>query len=401
MREIDAHFDAYEHLQGFPREDEALHLLRRAASLVKPIMRKRGWKIGTLAEFYPDDPHLQGLNINKTQRIFLRLRSGHRRDAFLVLEVIVDTLLHELSHIVWGPHDHNFQRLWDELRDEHQALLLKGYTGEYFLSEGKVLGGKRVPLDELRRRAREAAVKRINRSKGSGHSGQRLGGSTGVRGNDMRQVIADAALRRNKMTNGCGAGSAEVQKQATEQSRTAGFRTKAEEDDANDLAISNALIELMEMEEEEKLHRLMAPGTEGVRDDRPLSRLVVGDNNRQGPRPSSSRQSSFQSTHFTPSNYSSPNVGTSTPIASWACEVCTLVNPSNFLCCDACGVERPVNISDQIHRQAAMPSASDYESLVRQAASSKPLGWNCDRCGSFMDTQWWTCSACGLMKAQS
>jgi hypothetical protein len=60
MKEIDAHFDAYEHLKHLPREAEALHMIRKAASMVKPMMRKRGWKVGTLAEFLPDEPQLLG-----------------------------------------------------------------------------------------------------------------------------------------------------------------------------------------------------------------------------------------------------------------------------------------------------------------------------------------------------
>lgn len=60
MKEIDAHFDAYEHLKHLPRDGEALHMLRKAASMVKPMMRKRGWKVGTLAEFLPDEPQLLG-----------------------------------------------------------------------------------------------------------------------------------------------------------------------------------------------------------------------------------------------------------------------------------------------------------------------------------------------------
>jgi len=35
-------------------------MLRKAASMVKPMMRKRGWKVGTLAEFLPDEPQLLG-----------------------------------------------------------------------------------------------------------------------------------------------------------------------------------------------------------------------------------------------------------------------------------------------------------------------------------------------------
>ena len=60
MREIDAHFGAYEHLVHLPRDKEALLMLRKAASVVKPMMRKRGWRIGTLAEFLPDEPQLLG-----------------------------------------------------------------------------------------------------------------------------------------------------------------------------------------------------------------------------------------------------------------------------------------------------------------------------------------------------
>lgn len=60
MKEIDSHFDAYEHLKHMPREQDALHMLRKAASVVKPMMRKRGWKVGTLAEFLPEEAQLLG-----------------------------------------------------------------------------------------------------------------------------------------------------------------------------------------------------------------------------------------------------------------------------------------------------------------------------------------------------
>jgi len=61
MREIDAHFGAYEHLRDQPREAEALHTLRKLASVVKPIMRKRGWRVGTLCEFLPPEANLLGM----------------------------------------------------------------------------------------------------------------------------------------------------------------------------------------------------------------------------------------------------------------------------------------------------------------------------------------------------
>lgn len=50
----------YSHLRQLPREKEALHSLKKIASLVKPIMRARNWKVGTLAEFFPDQQNLLG-----------------------------------------------------------------------------------------------------------------------------------------------------------------------------------------------------------------------------------------------------------------------------------------------------------------------------------------------------
>lgn len=61
MPEHDPLVLSYSHLKAFPREKDALHTLRKIASLVKPIMRARGWKVGELAEFYPDQQSLLGV----------------------------------------------------------------------------------------------------------------------------------------------------------------------------------------------------------------------------------------------------------------------------------------------------------------------------------------------------
>ena len=51
MVEKDSWVGSYTHLKAYPRPEEALRMLKRIASMVKPIMRKHGWKIGQLAEF--------------------------------------------------------------------------------------------------------------------------------------------------------------------------------------------------------------------------------------------------------------------------------------------------------------------------------------------------------------
>ncbi len=60
MSEYDALVRDYRHIADFPRADQALLTLKKVASMVKPIMRARGWKVGELAEFFPAEANLLG-----------------------------------------------------------------------------------------------------------------------------------------------------------------------------------------------------------------------------------------------------------------------------------------------------------------------------------------------------
>lgn len=95
MREIDPLVTEYQHERHRVREAEALRALQKVASLVKPIMRQRNWTVGTLCEFYPQETNLLGLNINRGQKICLRLRYPGDERQFLPIEDVVDTMLHE------------------------------------------------------------------------------------------------------------------------------------------------------------------------------------------------------------------------------------------------------------------------------------------------------------------
>lgn len=244
MREVDALVVEYVHLDRLPRSSDALRSLQKIASLVKPIMRTRGWTVGTLAEFCPEEHNLLGLNINRGAKICLRLRYHGDKTQFLPLEQVIDTMLHELSHNVFGPHDGQFHNLWNELRDEYTDLKLKGYTGEGFLSEGQRLGGRRIPVVEMRRQARAAAEQRKLLQK---KSGQKLGGRAVPRNFNIREVIAEAATKRTRITQGCASNAIDVEEIAAEATRN-GFRTQAEEDQANERAIAEALWELAQEE---------------------------------------------------------------------------------------------------------------------------------------------------------
>ena len=95
MAEHDPCISEYEHEKFRPREAEALEMLRKVASIVKPIMRQRAWRVGILTEFWPTEKNLLGLNSNRGQKICIRLRYPHDERQFLPLEDIVDTMLHE------------------------------------------------------------------------------------------------------------------------------------------------------------------------------------------------------------------------------------------------------------------------------------------------------------------
>lgn len=71
-----------------------------------------------LTEFYPKDAKLLGLNVNGGQRVCVRLRAAGSEGHFLPYEAILGTLLHELVHIVHGPHKAPFYKLLDEITGE-------------------------------------------------------------------------------------------------------------------------------------------------------------------------------------------------------------------------------------------------------------------------------------------
>ncbi|KAL7945155.1 WLM domain-containing protein [Trichoderma barbatum] len=438
MPEHDPLVLTYSHLAQFRRADEALNILKKVASLVKPIMRNRGWKVGELVEFYPNQQNLLGLNVNRGMRICLRLRYPQDQNQFLPTESVVDTMLHELCHIVHGPHDAKFHALWDQLRDEWQGLLFKGYTGEGFLSEGHRLGGRQAlpPPHEVQRLARAAAEKRKAHDQLTRGSGQRLGGGDISRpprpGRNLRQAVAAAAEKRTKALEGCATeklSENEIRVIADTASKN-GFRTQAEEDEANDLAIAQALWEVAQGDDTANLGGSYVTSS-------PAEKVMAGNGNKtvsfDGSRPSPGVGSSGGNTSTNSKRPVPPRPGEE---RFWICSVCTLHNPQDFLCCDACGVERGeatlhipvtprqpgprpavIDLTDSPPKKKAKPretlrtaqrppasasgSGSKSASAPAPALASPPSTWRCEFCTTQMDRQWWTCSNCGQMKFNS
>ncbi|OAA73853.1 wlm [Cordyceps fumosorosea ARSEF 2679] len=316
---------SYVHLARLPRADDALQMLRRVASAVKPIMRNHQWRVGELAEFYPNNANLLGLNVNRGQQICLRLRYANDQTLFLGLDMVIDTMLHELCHNVHGPHNADFHALWEALRDEHLRLTLSGYSGASFLSRGRRLGGGApagVSVYERGRVMSNGVVAVAGRRLGGGGGGA-AGRPAALTPEMRRAAAAEAAERRKRALEGCGASTLdEAQiRDAGATARRNGFRTQAEEDKANDAAIAQALAELMG----------------DARDLRP------GPANRSPPVAARNRLLATveqQGTSRGRRRRHGDARGGADDDAGWVCPVCTLHNPGGYLCCDACRSER-------------------------------------------------------------
>ena len=395
--------------------------------------------MGTLCEFYPPEPNLLGLNINRGQKICLRLRYPGDETQFLPLDQVVDTMLHELCHIVHGPHNQQFHALWDQLRDEHQALALKGYTGEGFLGRGDRLGGQRIPMHEARRRARAAAERRKTLTAGSG---QKLGGRAVKHGEDVRSVIVNAIEQRNRINQGCASGTEKGRQIAIDVDATKpGFTTtQAGQDDPNEAAIMQAYIEMIQQEEREKHGGTYMPPSQnnpaGVR-SAPTAPVSAGSLRAQ--QASIEKSMTRRDLHLTlPTDDKAAQVLEKTPKASdqkifasggrpdtWTCEICTLVNPIDFLQCGACETNRSQSLVEISQQRAvksskhmnpkrhnlpnpnhkALRSKTDLADTFAKAAEArmqqKPAAWRCHGCGTYVDQEWWSCNSCGSVRTSS
>lgn len=345
---------SFTHLKDKRRADNALRLLQKVASLVKPIMRKRAWVLPLLSEFFPENPNLLGLNINMGQSILLRLRPHFDPDAFLPEEDIIHTMLHELTHIVHGPHDDSFYKYLAGLETEYEDLKRSGYAGEGFHSPGVRLGfgtSHNLSPHLARLKAVEAAEKR-RRMGGSG-GGRRLGGTrTQV---TPRELAAKAAELRNrdKHNTACASG-VDAQREA--------------EKAAKESIQSNAID--LTLDSDEEIQTIKGSGTTGAGPSRPTT------SSRSEPTAQiKSNSKSADSPRRSTPNFQTTNGIRPDPMAlPWTCETCTLINQPLALTCEAC----------------LSPPPQDPTG-----------GWVCLDCGTEMQHELWMCRTCGGIKAES
>ncbi|KAK4687762.1 DNA-dependent metalloprotease WSS1, partial [Tremellales sp. Uapishka_1] len=368
----------YEHLPNRPLSNEARPLLEKIASQVKPIMKKRDWTVGTLAEFLPSNPALLGSSGPKARITPLiineSLRQQHERcsswscctryDDIRFLRALLTIEIMELTHIQFGPHDASFYKLLAELEEEFYELKRKGYSGEGFNSNGHHVTG--LKLDEYHGKLKglAAAEQRLARQRVIGKGGVLGGSKTG--GRSMREIVAEAAERRIKDDKACDSGHGE--------SVEAEVRRAQEESvgiDASDISSDDSII--------------LVDGPSIPKKKKPTSTDAhptpsTSTTQRPAHPPSTSHPSSKSNTQPSslpkPPKSSTPTKPHNPVQTAWSCPTCTLLNPIHTLACEACTTARPVE---------AIQNSSD--------------GWFCDFCGAGpRELSFWSCAECGWVR---
>jgi hypothetical protein len=162
-------------LQKKPNNDTALSLLKRLKKDTDPIVKKRNWVIRHIKEFYPKDNRLLGMNerCGSITTIFIRLRHPES-DSFMEYDSLLETMLHELTHMEVAPHNKAFFKLLDVLRKE-MDMDMRGFREKF-----------------------KHNYKDLNESFCNCGSGSTTGGSLEHKFKSKRTVLSQAAERRIK-----------------------------------------------------------------------------------------------------------------------------------------------------------------------------------------------------------
>lgn len=192
---------------GWKDDKKIKEILAKVCKQIQPILTKRKWSVGILLEFYPQDPALLGLNVDRGREIKVRCRMPHNKNTFYDFNHIIGTVLHELAHIEIGPHNAEFKKLWDTLWDELEDYQSKGIEGFDKIFEGcgqKLSTYQHNPITvyEAKKLGAKAAEKRLAHSQlmGMGNGPQKLGGNN-TSNKSAKELAAEAALKRYKTTS--------------------------------------------------------------------------------------------------------------------------------------------------------------------------------------------------------
>lgn len=323
-------------------------------------MSLSGWFLPTLTEFFPSNPNLLGMNQNRGETIFIRLRPADDKSSFLPLEEhLVGTLLHEFTHNVHGPHHKQFYEFLDKLQDEYDVLRTSGYTGEGFFSEGKRAGSTRdLPPHLAREKALQGAQRRqqINSIMGAA-GGNRLGPGRSNIGKTPRQMAAESAERRALDDKACGHGT-NVSGLSVEEEME---KAKQESTTLSDASTSSNSTTSMST----RIHPVGDKGDDGNEDDDSDIEIVVPANANKANQANSPNNLSAKQASIRKRTASRTVAETSRPLKSrkeepqsWICSACTYENDNLLgLACEICGTERQTGTQSYSQRTTGRKAA--------------------------------------------
>ncbi|EMR11719.1 hypothetical protein PNEG_00153 [Pneumocystis murina B123] len=193
-------------LKSKKRNQEAYDLLKKIESLVMPIMKSRSLEVSVLAEFFPKNDALLGLNINRGSKICIRLRMKDDENMFYPLDYLIEIMLHELTHNVYSSHDAKFYGklffyMLNELNLEFNQLLCSGNIKNQFYSKDYKVG-ENISRNSLYHKTRVLEEKKLSNTLTNG-SGSRLGGTRNVDNKPLRDLIREATEKRIKNLKWC------------------------------------------------------------------------------------------------------------------------------------------------------------------------------------------------------
>ncbi|KAE9348786.1 hypothetical protein PF008_g7181 [Phytophthora fragariae] len=194
-----------------PQRAQAQQLLERLAAAVLPILTGRRFRVRRLLEFFPKDGGLLGMNVNRGAKIYVRLRPQRSPGSFLPYEALLETLLHELTHMVHGPHNQAFYQYLDELKQEMESLMVRGLVGEEGAKFAGAGAGQRLGGNGAGVPIRAAAVLAAKRREQyhsllGGETSRRLGSvisSGALDPQALRRMVLEAAERRRRDNEHC------------------------------------------------------------------------------------------------------------------------------------------------------------------------------------------------------
>lgn len=191
-------------LKRYPDQEHANSLLHEVVKLVAPIIHENKFKVGTLCEMFPKNPNLLGLNVNRGQKILIRLRYHSNDRLFYPMGDIIGTFLHELTHNIHGPHDNKFYKFLDKLQERFEQIQMGGISSGYFCEE-QTLGSKfnANGLLTIREKRLKALGKGIFKAEVRKLGSLATRGETTQRPKNLKQAILAAAERRQKDSKWC------------------------------------------------------------------------------------------------------------------------------------------------------------------------------------------------------